>query len=117
MLVARGSASESGTNDGRGTFFYPGLGACGVTNSNDDLIVAVGHDLFDTFPGANGNSNDNPICKKSITANFEGKSVTVKVTDRCVGCNSTDLDFSPAAFAKLADLNLGEIGMTWSFDD
>jgi hypothetical protein len=33
-----------------GTFYGTGLGACGVTNSDTDLIVAVAHELFDTYP-------------------------------------------------------------------
>jgi expansin (peptidoglycan-binding protein) len=46
----------------------------------------------------------------------QGKSVTITVTDRCESCGDTDLDFSPAAFAQLADLSVGRIdGMTWSW--
>ena len=33
-------------------FFSAGLGACGITNTVNDLVVAVGHDLYDTFPYA-----------------------------------------------------------------
>jgi len=32
--------------------FSAGLGACGITNTVNDLVVAVGHDLYDTFPYA-----------------------------------------------------------------
>ena len=56
-------------------------------NTVNDLIVAVSHDLFDTFPyvlvdpyvfiykltlyilsGHTGNPNQNPVCKKKIKA-------------------------------------------------
>lgn len=108
----------SGTHSGDGTFFEPGLGACGVTNGPNDLIVAVSAQLYDSFPGATPNPNNNPICQESITASFEGKSVTVKVVDRCTGCAEFDLDFSPAAFTDLAgDLSIGRIhGVSWFFD-
>lgn len=33
-----------------GTFFEPGLGACGIHNSSKDMIVAVSQQLFDSFP-------------------------------------------------------------------
>lgn len=33
-----------------GTFFEPALGACGKTNTASQLIVAVAHGTFDTFP-------------------------------------------------------------------
>ena len=46
----------------------------------------------------------------------EGRSVTVTVTDRCVACATTDLDFSPSAFQQLADLSQGRLyGMTWDW--
>lgn len=108
-----------GKQTGEATYYGTGLGACGITNSDDDMIVAVSHKLFDTYPGYNydngaGNPNNNPVCNKQITASYKGKSVTVIVTDRCTGCDTTDLDFAPAAFSKLADQSLGRLtGMTW----
>ena len=48
----------------------------------------------------------------------QGKSVTVTITDRCVGCAEFDLDFAPSAFSILADQSLGRLhGMTWHFDN
>ena len=38
-----------------------------------------------------------------------GKSVTVTAVDRCVGCNTWDLDFSPSAFSKLASQSVGRL--------
>ncbi|KAJ6592755.1 RlpA-like double-psi beta-barrel-protein domain-containing protein-containing protein, partial [Mycena capillaripes] len=98
-------------------FFQPGLGACGTTNTADQLIVAVGHGKFDTFPGAGPNPNANPICGKKIKATSGGKSVTVTVVDRCAGCaGAADLDFSQAAFAKLAAPAVGRIHrVKWEF--
>ncbi|CAK5264142.1 unnamed protein product [Mycena citricolor] len=102
---------------GSGTFFNPGLGACGIFNTNADFIVAVSAFVFDTFPGATSNPNANPICGRRIVANFQGRSVVATVTDRCAGCAGTgDLDFSPAAFSQLADPSVGRIfGVTWNF--
>jgi len=37
-------------NDLKAYLFVAGLGSCGVVNTVNDLIVAVSHDLFDTFP-------------------------------------------------------------------
>ncbi|KAJ7155636.1 plant expansin [Mycena filopes] len=104
-------------NSGDGTFFEPGLGACGIQNTAQDAIVAVGHGVFDTFPGATPNPNLNPICGKQIQATFGGKSIIVTVEDRCAGCaGAADLDFSPSAFAQLADPSVGRIhGVEWVF--
>ena len=32
------------------TYYTTGLGACGITNTDSDYIVAVSHDLFDNYP-------------------------------------------------------------------
>jgi len=104
-----------GTQTGQGTFYATGLGACGITNTDSDHIAAVSHLLFDNFPGYNGvNPNTNPLCGRTVTASYQGKSVVVALTDRCTGCKVTDLDFSPSAFAELADFSIGRLsGVTW----
>jgi hypothetical protein len=43
-------AAVAGPFTGDGTFFAPGLGACGGTNDSSDKIVAVAAELFDQFP-------------------------------------------------------------------
>jgi len=107
-----------GTQTGQGTFYATGLGACGITNSDSDHIAAVSHLLFDAFPDYNGvNPNKNPVCGRKVTATYQGKSVTVAITDRCTGCAVTDLDFSPSAFNQLADFGLGRIsGVKWTWN-
>jgi len=92
------------------------LGACGITNVDTDYICAVSEIMFDSYPGYNGvNPNDNPVCGRKITAQYNGKPVTVTVTDRCTACAETDLDFSPSAFDSIADPSLGRIGITWTW--
>ncbi|KAI0051525.1 hypothetical protein FA95DRAFT_1569832 [Auriscalpium vulgare] len=122
------SVTPKGTQTGKGTFFSPGLGACGRRNTDADSIVAVSKQLFDNFPramfqsskrllhsGAGANPNANPICGKKITANSGGKSVKVTVVDRCVGCSST-IWTSRRAFNKLANPAKGVTPITWTFD-
>lgn len=115
------SGDDSGIHTGDGTYYDTGLTACGDNNTNDELIVAVSEDLFDNYPGYNRvNPNTNPICGKQITANYQGRSVTVRVTDRCTGCAKYDLDFTPTGLGTLDPNYLidGRIhGVTWQFDD
>jgi hypothetical protein len=108
----------TGTQTGQGTFYATGLGACGITNNDGQFIAAASHLLFDNFPGyTGGNPNANPMCGRQVTAHYQGKSVTVTLTDRCEGCAVGDLDFSPAAFNQLADPSAGRIsGMTWTWN-
>ncbi|KAG2044768.1 RlpA-like double-psi beta-barrel-protein domain-containing protein-containing protein [Suillus americanus] len=106
----------SGINAGQGTYYSTGLGACGITNKDSDYIAAVSHLLFDSYPNYDGvNPNTNPVCNQQVTATYQGKSVTVKITDRCTGCDIKDLDFSPSAFSQLADESLGRIDIDWSW--
>ncbi|KAF5385542.1 hypothetical protein D9757_006729 [Collybiopsis confluens] len=112
---------SGGTGDA--TFYATGLGACGITNVDTDYIAAVGSDFFDQYAihmgDSSGNPNNNPICGKKVTASYEGKSVTVAITDRCAGCEIPySLDFSPTAFSQLADQSVGRLsGMTWVWAD
>ncbi|KAK0191603.1 plant expansin [Armillaria mellea] len=104
-------------NVGEGTWYYPGLGSCGKTNTASDMIVAVSHLLYDSYPGATANPNLNPICGKKLVATYKGKSVTVTVTDKCMGCaGKYDLDFTPTAFSRLASTDVGRItGVDWKW--
>jgi len=107
-----------GTQSGDGTFYSTGLGSCGITNNDGQNIVAVSHLLYDSFPGyQGGNPNNNPICGRKVVASYGGKSVTLTITDRCTGCQLTDLDMAPSAFNQLADPSIGRIhGVTWVWD-
>lgn len=69
------------------------------------------------------NPDLNPFCKRRIRATrhrtgFNGNvSVDVTVVDSCAGCGLYDLDFSPAAFDKLADESSQTVDVTWAFLD
>ncbi|KAI0054942.1 hypothetical protein BV25DRAFT_1770132, partial [Artomyces pyxidatus] len=90
-----------------GTYFSPGLGACGEKSSSKDLIVAVDHERFDDYPGATSNPSDNAICGKKISAHHGSKSVTVKAVDRCAGCSKNDLDFPQMVFSGTDRYHVG----------
>jgi len=102
---------------GDGTYYATGLGACGIVNKDTDFIAAVSKDFFDTFPGYNGaNPNNNGLCGRKVSVEYQGKTITVSLTDRCTGCAYSALDFSPAAFNALADPAVGRIhDLTWHF--
>jgi len=109
------SSSDGTMYSGQGTFYAPGVGACGVDSSATDFICAIGHDLFDSLPDG-GNPNNSPWCGRQIRAfDASGSSVVVTVVDRCTGCAEYDLDFSPAAFDELAPESEGRVPITWEF--
>ncbi|KAH9856072.1 RlpA-like double-psi beta-barrel-protein domain-containing protein-containing protein [Lenzites betulinus] len=121
VLLAVASAAslsmvQALTGAGDATFFDPAVGACGIFNTDADFIVAVDAATFDSFPGATANPNNNPICNRQLTATTaDGKSVTVTVTDRCVGCAQGSIDLTPSAFSQLASTDVGRLhGVTWT---
>jgi len=91
------------------------------------------------------NPNANPICNKNVHVTCKatishwqhflsshspinvslpfipcsvdgGKTITVRITDRCTGCAYGDLDLSPSAFTNFAPLATGRLhGMTWVY--
>lgn len=117
MPATSGGGGGTDTFTGQLTFYDVGLGACGGTNSDSDMIAAASMLLYDGFDGyTGGNSNNNPICGKQVQITFEGKSIVVTIVDRCVGCAREDLDLSPTAFALLANRDRGRVsGATWHF--
>jgi len=100
---------------GDGTYYGPALGACGITSTDNDMIVAIAWELFDSKGGANPNLN--PFCGRKIRAKRVGKAngVEVTVVDRCTGCKPTDLDFSPGAFKGIAEEWEGRVGIEWAW--
>ncbi|KAG9690657.1 hypothetical protein KCU95_g8707, partial [Aureobasidium melanogenum] len=102
------------------TYYSTGLGSCGITSSDSDMIVAVSHYVFDAA-SKSSDPNQNPLCGLKLRASRydeqvgERRSVDLKVVDRCVGCQATDLDVSPAAFDKLAARASGRVDVTWAW--
>ncbi|KAF2273227.1 uncharacterized protein EI97DRAFT_344314, partial [Westerdykella ornata] len=94
-----------------------GAGACGYTLSDDvgsaALSAAIwGNDVW----GSADNINGNPICSKSVTVSYNGKSITVPVKDRCPVCAANDVDLTPAAWNYLTgNAAPGREKVTWTF--
>uniref|UniRef100_A0A915N5K4 RlpA-like protein double-psi beta-barrel domain-containing protein n=2 Tax=Meloidogyne javanica TaxID=6303 RepID=A0A915N5K4_MELJA len=94
----------------KGTFTYydnVGLGACGKQiDPSKQMLVAISSSQWTT-----ANPNADPLCNNiCVKVDYKGKSITVPVKDKCPGCNSTHIDLSKPAFAKLADLGKGHLG-------
>jgi hypothetical protein len=113
------SDSNSGTGEqmsGQATYYTPGLGACGDTSSDSDLIAALNKDQF--YSGGNsGVSNGNSNCGRKAKVTRGGKHVTVTIVDSCPGCEKGDLDLSPEAFKRLASEDEGRVEIKWQWAD
>ncbi|KLO11476.1 hypothetical protein SCHPADRAFT_470227 [Schizopora paradoxa] len=69
------------THTGRGTWFNPGLGACGETNSDSDPVLAIGSSRF----GSGGN------CFQWVKITANGVTAFGQTVDSCPGCGEDDL--------------------------
>lgn len=106
------------------TYYGTGLGACGETSGDNDMIVAISHTVFDAAGSSSsdgGNSNMNPLCNLMLRASrFDEqvgaqRSVDLKVVDRCSACQPNDLDTSLGAFEMLAAQAQGRVAVTWAW--
>ncbi|PVV03482.1 hypothetical protein BB560_002034 [Smittium megazygosporum] len=106
------SSSASGSFSGQATYYDVGMGACGITNSNSELVAAINKDQY----GVQANPNTAPVCGQCILIQGpNNSSVKVRVVDRCPACSFGDLDLSPTAFGALSPLGAGRISISWSF--
>ncbi|KAI8948454.1 RlpA-like double-psi beta-barrel-protein domain-containing protein-containing protein [Xylaria longipes] len=97
-------ATRSQSFTGDITYYAPGLGACGETNSDSEAVVAMSPAQY------TGN------CGKSITITKGGKTAKAKVVDKCPACASGSIDVSSTVFQSLVDLSVGRTTVSWSFD-
>jgi len=89
-----------------------GYTACGEHFSNNDLVAATGFSYW-----SHPNPNLDPMCQRRarVTDPASGRSVEVRIKDKCGGCSSGDIDLSPAAFRQLRDLGVGRFRVNWDF--
>lgn len=108
---ARGGVGrlETRSRSGKMTWYQPGEGACGVTNTASDMIVAVPAAVYGTY----ANPNSSPMCKKTVRITGGGKTVQAAIKDKCLSCGAGDIDVSPAVFSKFGDLSRGTMGVSW----
>ncbi|CDH56514.1 hypothetical protein RO3G_05068 [Lichtheimia corymbifera JMRC:FSU:9682] len=103
--------SGGGSYSGKATWYTVSLGSCGSTNSDSELVAAMNHAQMEN--GAN--SNNNPNCGRRVSIKGPKGSVTVKVVDTCPSCPYGNIDLSPAAFKRIADLDDGVAPIKWSW--
>ncbi|TDZ20934.1 Allergen Asp f 7-like protein [Colletotrichum orbiculare MAFF 240422] len=109
-LVERSIEPRGDKFTGSITYFEPGLGACGQTNSAGDFIVALSAAKMGSI------SNGNPYCGRKISISYPGSpTVDATVVDKCPGCAENDIDVTTAVFTKLfGSLTAGRVsGVTW----
>jgi expansin (peptidoglycan-binding protein) len=94
------------TFEGEGTYydFADGNGNCTFGPSPNDLMVAAINQV---------QYNNAALCGAYAAVTGPKGSVVVRIVDQCPECPAGDLDFSPEAFAQIADLPQGRVLITW----
>jgi expansin (peptidoglycan-binding protein) len=104
------AAPAKRSSSGTATYYAVGLGACGWTNSDSEMVVAMNAPQY----------SDGAHCGKNvkITNTKTGTVSSAKVVDLCPGCASGSLDMSPTLFGQLnnGDLDAGVFPITWDFE-
>lgn len=92
---------------GNATFYYAdGRGNCSFHPSPNDLMVAALNE------SDYGNAEWCGAYAQVVGPKGE---VTVRIVDRCPGCDPNHLDLSAEAFDQIADRSAGFVPITWQF--
>lgn len=92
---------------GDGTFYgATGAGNCSYEAGGSLMVAAMNEADYE----------NSQICGAYVTVRSGGKSVTVKIVDRCPECAVGDIDLSQEAFARLASASAGRIKITWTLE-
>ncbi|WP_239376319.1 MULTISPECIES: expansin EXLX1 family cellulose-binding protein [unclassified Frankia] len=105
--VAPGRIRPGATYTGYGTFYsLSGAGNC--------LYEDAGADASHSYAALNDADYENArMCGGYIQATGPRGTVVVKIVDRCPECKPGDIDFSPEAFATIADPVAGRVPISW----
>jgi expansin len=104
-LVALTQTSSNPIHTGIATYYDAnGDGNCMFGPSPKDLMVAA----MNAVEYANS-----AVCGEYVHISGPKGEVTVRIVDRCPECLAGHLDLSQQAFARIADLPLGRISITW----
>ncbi|KAI2624758.1 riboflavine-aldehyde-forming enzyme [Xylaria nigripes] len=103
LSLAVGPALAGVATTGDMTYYAPGTGSCGGSNTEKDSVVALSKSEI------NGN------CGKTIKITRNGKSASGKVVDTCSSCATGAIDVSPAVFDQLANPGEGKVKVDWEF--
>lgn len=102
------ACGEPQTNTGEATYydFADGSGNCSFPATPDDLMVAAMNQT--DYAGS-------AACGACVRVEGPNGSVDVRIVDRCPGCPAGDIDLSPDAFSRIAELSAGRVPISWHY--
>jgi expansin len=114
--ASTGSAGSAGSvgsscqapmdHTGEGTYYdADGSGNCSFDPTGDLMVAAMNHTDYAASAACGA-------CAHIVGPSGE---VTVRIVDQCPECKPGDIDLSPEAFAKFAELKLGRVKIDWKY--
>jgi expansin (peptidoglycan-binding protein) len=100
-----GACVDPQERSGEATYYdADGSGNCSFDPSPDDLMVAAMNEA--DYAGSDA-------CGACAAVDGPSGQVVVRIVDRCPGCPAGDIDLSPQAFERVAELSAGRVPITW----
>jgi expansin (peptidoglycan-binding protein) len=100
------SCAELLTGSGEATYYAAdGSGNCSFDPSPGDLRVAALN--TEDYAGS-------AMCGACVRVSGPDGEITVRIVDRCPGCQKGDVDLSESAFAAIAPLAAGRVPIQWT---
>ncbi|KAI8340531.1 RlpA-like double-psi beta-barrel-protein domain-containing protein-containing protein [Chlamydoabsidia padenii] len=109
IMVTSAAPLEKRGFYGDGTYYHVGLGSCGKTHDNNQMVAALNAPQMQNP----SNPNHNKLCDRRIKVYGPKGSVIVKIVDTCPSCKHGSVDLSPSSFKKIADLSAGRVKINW----
>ncbi|KAF2093818.1 hypothetical protein NA57DRAFT_80820 [Rhizodiscina lignyota] len=98
------NAEMANTICGQASWYEVGLGSCGVTNTDNDWVVAL--------------PANERTCGRKVKIYQPGTQIVhhATVVDTCPGCTGVrKIDLSPVVFKQFEPLNNGIFNMCWAY--
>src|SRR5262249_46831759 len=103
-----GCSTDTSTHQGNATYytFANGSGNCMFPATPNDLMVgAMNHT---DYAGS-------AACGGCVHLQGPNGAITIRIVDQCPECPAGNVDLSPDAFSKIADLSAGRVPISWSY--
>jgi expansin len=90
---------------GKATYYAAtGAGACSFPATPNDLMVGAMNQT--DYLGSQ-------VCGECVSVTGPKGTILIRIVDLCPGCSKGHIDLSQQAFAKIADVSLGVVQITW----
>ncbi len=100
--------ADAGIHSGQATYytFANGDGACMFGPSPNDLMIGAMNAT--DYAGSSA-------CGACVRLQGPKAEITIRIVDLCPECPAGNIDLSPDAFGRIADLSAGRVPITWQY--